>query len=145
MLAGRAANERDSRRRRLHLLLGHLTRGGRRLNEDENENERQQSECRDETFHVDLPPSRYGKRSPEPNCRASRPMFCRDERARTLTEAVSLSRRSRGWQVVLSVVLLGATTIALAWFAGRAYRIGILMYGKKPTIPEIVRWVRYKP
>jgi ABC-2 type transport system permease protein len=50
-----------------------------------------------------------------------------------------------GWQIVLSVLLLAATTVALAWFAGRIYRIGILMYGKKPTIPEIVRWVRYKP
>ena len=35
--------------------------------------------------------------------------------------------------------------IALAWFAGRIYRVGILMYGKKPTIPEILRWVRYSP
>jgi len=37
------------------------------------------------------------------------------------------------------------TTVVLAWFAGRIYRVGILMYGKKPTIPEILRWVRYSP
>jgi ABC-2 type transport system permease protein len=43
--------------------------------------------------------------------------------------------------VVASVV----TTIAIAWFAGRVYRIGIFMYGKKPTIPEILRWARYSP
>ena len=50
-----------------------------------------------------------------------------------------------GWQIVLSVALLAATTGALAWFAGRVYRVGILMYGKRPTIPEILRWARYSP
>lgn len=49
------------------------------------------------------------------------------------------------WQVALSILMLIATTIGLAWFAGRVYRVGILMYGKKPTIPEILRWVRYSP
>jgi ABC-2 type transport system permease protein len=49
------------------------------------------------------------------------------------------------WQVLTSILLLIATTIGLAWFAGRVYRVGILMYGKKPTIPEILRWVSYKP
>jgi ABC-2 type transport system permease protein len=49
------------------------------------------------------------------------------------------------WQIFLSVFLLIGTTFVLAWFAGRVYRIGILMYGKRPTIPEILRWVRYSP
>jgi len=49
------------------------------------------------------------------------------------------------WQILLSVALLLGTTVVLAWFAGRIYRVGILMYGKKPTIPEILRWVRYSP
>jgi ABC-2 type transport system permease protein len=49
------------------------------------------------------------------------------------------------WQVLLSVGVMITTTFAIAWFAGRIYRVGILMYGKKPTIPEILRWVRYKP
>jgi ABC-2 type transport system permease protein len=49
------------------------------------------------------------------------------------------------WQILASIVSLIATSFAIAWFAGRIYRVGILMYGKKPTIPEIVRWVRYKP
>lgn len=49
------------------------------------------------------------------------------------------------WQIALSIVSIAATTIAIAWFAGRIYRVGILMYGKKPTIPEIVRWARYSP
>jgi ABC-2 type transport system permease protein len=49
------------------------------------------------------------------------------------------------WQILLSVALMLATTAGLAWFAGRIYRVGILMYGKKPTIPEIIRWARYSP
>ena len=49
------------------------------------------------------------------------------------------------WQIALSIVILLCTTVVLAWFAGRIYRVGILMYGKKPTIPEIIRWVRYSP
>ena len=49
------------------------------------------------------------------------------------------------WQIALSIVILILTTIGMAWFAGRIYRVGILMYGKKPTIPEILRWVRYRP
>jgi len=49
------------------------------------------------------------------------------------------------WQIALSIVIMLLTTAALAWLAGRIYRIGILMYGKKPTIPEIIRWARYSP
>src|SRR5262249_12973982 len=49
------------------------------------------------------------------------------------------------WQILLSIAIMLATTAGLAWFAGRIYRVGILMYGKKPTIPEIIRWARYSP
>lgn len=49
------------------------------------------------------------------------------------------------WQVLLSMAILALTTVGIAWAAGRIYRVGILMYGKKPTIPEILRWVRYTP
>ncbi len=49
------------------------------------------------------------------------------------------------WQVLASVAASILTTMAIAWFAGRVYRIGIFMYGKKPTIPEILRWARYSP
>ena len=49
------------------------------------------------------------------------------------------------WQILASVAASILTTIAIAWFAGRVYRIGIFMYGKKPTIPEILRWARYSP
>jgi len=44
------------------------------------------------------------------------------------------------WQIATSVALLVATIVGVAWFAGRVYRVGILMYGKKPTLPEIFRW-----
>ena len=36
-----------------------------------------------------------------------------------------------------------ALILGMIWLAARVYRIGILMYGKKPTIQEIWRWVRY--
>jgi ABC-2 type transport system permease protein len=49
------------------------------------------------------------------------------------------------WQILLSIALLVATAGGMAWLAGRIYRVGILMYGKKPTIPEIIRWARYSP
>ena len=49
------------------------------------------------------------------------------------------------WQIGLSILILLLSTAGLAWLAGRIYRVGILMYGKKPTIPEILRWVRYRP
>ena len=46
------------------------------------------------------------------------------------------------WQVLLSIVLLMATTAFIVWAAGRIFRIGLLMQGKPPTIPELVKWVR---
>jgi ABC-2 type transport system permease protein len=46
------------------------------------------------------------------------------------------------WEIGLSIVILLLTIWAVAWFAGRVYRVGILMYGKKPTLPEIIRWAR---
>jgi ABC-2 type transport system permease protein len=46
------------------------------------------------------------------------------------------------WQVGVSLLLMVAAIVVLAWVAGRIYRVGILMQGKRPTLPEIVRWVR---
>ena len=46
------------------------------------------------------------------------------------------------WQILLSIALLVLGILAVVWFAARVYRVGILMYGKRPTFPEIVRWVR---
>lgn len=48
------------------------------------------------------------------------------------------------WQEVVSVVLLYASAFLMIWIGGRIYRIGILMYGKKPSIKEIIKWLRYK-
>jgi ABC-2 type transport system permease protein len=45
------------------------------------------------------------------------------------------------WQIVLSLVLSGLTIAGLIVVAARIYRVGILMYGKRPTFPEIMRWV----
>lgn len=45
-------------------------------------------------------------------------------------------------QVVLSFVLMAAAIVAVAWVAGRIYKVGILMAGKRPTLPELWRWVR---
>jgi len=47
-----------------------------------------------------------------------------------------------GWQIGLSFVLMGAAVIGVAWLAGRIYKVGILMAGKKPSLPELWRWVR---
>jgi ABC-2 type transport system permease protein len=47
------------------------------------------------------------------------------------------------WQIALSLVLLLLSVIFVIWFSSRIYRIGILMYGKRATIPEMLRWLRY--
>jgi ABC-2 type transport system permease protein len=47
------------------------------------------------------------------------------------------------WQLAVSVGLLIVSIWATLWFSSRLYRIGILMYGKRATLPEIVRWLRY--
>lgn len=48
------------------------------------------------------------------------------------------------WQTLLSVFLLFASAVGLTWFSGKIYRIGILMYGKKPNLKEIIRWISFK-
>ena len=47
------------------------------------------------------------------------------------------------WQQVLSLSLLVATFIFTVWFAAKIYRVGILMYGKKPTYRELIKWIKY--
>jgi len=48
------------------------------------------------------------------------------------------------WQLILSMVLLVATFVGMVWVAGKIYRTGILMYGKKPSWKEIGKWLMYK-
>jgi ABC-2 type transport system permease protein len=47
------------------------------------------------------------------------------------------------WQLALCLGLMLATIYGLLSLASRIYRVGILMYGKRPTLPELRRWLRY--
>ena len=47
------------------------------------------------------------------------------------------------WQLAVSLALLVFSIWAVVWFASRLYRVGILMYGKRATLPELLRWLRY--
>ena len=47
------------------------------------------------------------------------------------------------WQLVISMFLLIITFIAIVWFAAKIYRVGILMYGKKPSYKELYKWLKY--
>jgi len=53
-----------------------------------------------------------------------------------------VSQTPPAWQIALSLVIGFVTVVLLLWLASRIYRIGMLMYGKKATIPEVMRWVR---
>ena len=48
------------------------------------------------------------------------------------------------WQIILSLVMLIGSAIGLVWLSGRIYRVGILMYGKKVSLKELVRWMFVK-
>lgn len=47
------------------------------------------------------------------------------------------------YEIAASIVIMIVTIYAILWVTSRIYRVGILMYGKKPSLPEIVRWVKY--
>ncbi len=47
------------------------------------------------------------------------------------------------YEIVGSIVMMALTIYGVLWIASRIYRVGILMYGKRPTLPEIVKWLRY--
>ena len=48
------------------------------------------------------------------------------------------------WEICLSAVLLYTTFFFVVWGAGKIYRVGILMHGKKPNLKDLLRWMRYK-
>lgn len=46
------------------------------------------------------------------------------------------------WQIALAIFLNCVAIVCLVWLAGRVYRVGMLMYGKRATIPEVLKWIR---
>lgn len=47
-------------------------------------------------------------------------------------------------QIVASLAILYASVVFLIWLSAKIYRVGIFMYGKKPTFKELIRWAKYK-
>ncbi|SKB26766.1 ABC transporter permease [Maribacter arcticus] len=47
------------------------------------------------------------------------------------------------WQLISSILILIATFIGIVWMAAKIYRVGILMYGKKPSYKELYKWLKY--
>ena len=48
------------------------------------------------------------------------------------------------WELILSFAILFASAIGMTWLASRIYRVGILLYGKKPSYKELFKWIKYK-
>ncbi|MHA7058235.1 ABC transporter permease [Aquimarina sp. M1] len=47
------------------------------------------------------------------------------------------------WEILISILILIGSIIFMVWLAGKIYRIGILMYGKKPSYKELFKWLKY--
>jgi ABC-2 type transport system permease protein len=47
------------------------------------------------------------------------------------------------WQIGLSIALTAVTTVGVVYFSAKIYRVGMLMYGKRPSVVELLRWLRY--
>jgi len=47
------------------------------------------------------------------------------------------------WEIALSIALLVSSIAGLVWLTSRIYRVGVLMYGKRPTVGELMRWLKY--
>ena len=47
------------------------------------------------------------------------------------------------WQILLSMAIMIVTILGAVWLAAKIYRVGILMYGKRPSLAELGRWLRY--
>lgn len=48
------------------------------------------------------------------------------------------------WEILAALVINILAILFFTWISAKIYRVGILMYGKRPTVPEIVKWLRYK-
>jgi ABC-2 type transport system permease protein len=48
------------------------------------------------------------------------------------------------WEILATVALLIVSITVMMWIAGKIFRVAILSYGKRPTLPELIRWVREK-
>jgi ABC-2 type transport system permease protein len=48
------------------------------------------------------------------------------------------------WQIVLSIIITSGMGIFCVWLAARVYRVGMLMYGKRASIPEALKWIRQR-
>jgi ABC-2 type transport system permease protein len=46
------------------------------------------------------------------------------------------------WQVAVALIVTGVSTAVLVWISGRIFRVGLLMQGKAPNLPELLRWIR---
>jgi len=47
------------------------------------------------------------------------------------------------WEIALCFALMAATIVGIIWLVGRIFRVGVLMYGKRPTLPEVIKWIKY--
>jgi ABC-2 type transport system permease protein len=47
------------------------------------------------------------------------------------------------WEQLLSLFILVVTFVFTVWIAAKIYRVGILMYGKKPSYKELIKWLKY--
>lgn len=48
------------------------------------------------------------------------------------------------WEIITSLVILYVSFVVMVWLAAKIYRVGIFMYGKKPTVKELLRWINYR-
>lgn len=53
------------------------------------------------------------------------------------------SQMPHAWELVASIAIMVASIWIVLWISARLYRVGILMYGKRATLPELLRWLRY--
>lgn len=48
------------------------------------------------------------------------------------------------WEIIVSLILLYVSFWGMVWIAAKIYRVGIFMYGKKPSFKDLIRWINYK-